>query len=242
MQPLFDRFLARLFHGPSPFLVRGSYALHHLWAPKRKINDLDLLYRGKDLIGSPAIAIWKELIRAAETDLKDGFTYKFITEPFVSESPYGPVFVIWVAACESGENFKIDIGVHPLLTPTKHLTIVSEEQLFAEKFSSYCLKKYNNKDASRDYVDLCLMAEKHTFDQKLQKVILEDLNLGGLFQVSSPLTLLQTYLPEQKWEGYYNELAGLFALQTSFRDSPTLLTSSITGRKQQEDLFPPQEL
>jgi hypothetical protein len=227
MKPVFDRFLARLFHGPSPFLVRGGYAIELLWAPKRTSHDLDLLFRGQEKNESPGIAIWRHLKKAAETDLKDGFTYRFITEPRVTDSIGGLIFVIWVTCIEMGKSYKIDIGTDFIPAPSSHLTIVPEEVLFAGKLLFYCWRKQRKDEtkAVQDYVDLCFMAEKHKFGKNLNDVILKKLAWARHFQVNDPSTLLKAYPPDSMWEKSYQRLANQMEIKTSFNESLTLLTS-----------------
>lgn len=183
-QVAFDRMLCRLFNDrPSPWALKGGYAMELRMAAARTTRDVDLAVvenirgGGRTLRGR----LLDMLQTAAEIDLHDYFIF-LIGEPVmdIAAAPYGGGRYPVEARMDGRTfaRFHIDVGIgdariEPLEQikgrdwlvfagiPGTPFPAISREQQFAEKFHAYTLPRAGIENTRvRDLVDLTLLIRR----------------------------------------------------------------------------------
>ncbi len=194
-QVAFDRLLARLFHiEPSPWVLKGGYAMELRVSHPRATKDVDLAMRTGffETLPSedPNMTILKELRTRGSEDLNDFFIFQ-ISEPIMGleAAPYGGARFS-VEALVDGRlfsKFHLDVGLgDDLIEPvdivigedwldfadlhTKGIPALSVNQQFAEKLHTYTLPREGRKNSRvKDLVDMTLLLRSGKL--KKEKVI-----------------------------------------------------------------------
>jgi hypothetical protein len=183
-QVAFDRMLARLFHqDPSPWALKGGYAMELRIKSARATRDIDLTLRSMRGIPSDKKkrnVFYQDKLQAdVDRDLGDFFVF-LIGEPEkdLDAAPYGgsrfPVRVEMDG--RSFIKFHLDLGVgdfpmEPLEKTTSRDWLgfagipavtawaISKEQQFAEKLHAYTRPRTRPNSRTRDLIDLALLIE-----------------------------------------------------------------------------------
>jgi hypothetical protein len=183
----FDRFLARLFHGPehAPWVVKGGYGLevrYGMEARTTKDIDLSLAHRERNSREPPLdpVALQEQLQAAAEANLDDFFSFAVgRANEDLRGAPGGGFGFPLVAYLDERAymSFSVDIVVgEPLVAepewhsgedllafagiPPARFRTVSIQQHFAEKVHAYVRPRASASTRVKDLVDLVLIAER----------------------------------------------------------------------------------
>jgi predicted nucleotidyltransferase component of viral defense system len=182
-QVAFDRLLARLFFGHSPWVLKGGYAMELRMVNSRATRDIDLTLK-KKLAGSLGDAeqnnVILELLREKyDADLSDFFVFRIETASLdLTNAPYGGGRFPVIARMDGRTfaKFHLDVGLgdvvlEPLdvisgrdwlafagISPPQ-LAALSKEQQFAEKLHAYTLKRERLNSRVRDLVDMVLLID-----------------------------------------------------------------------------------
>ena len=172
-QVAFDRLLARLFLSkPSPWVLKGGYAMQLRTLNARATKDIDLAMREAKLLSNDEEeqneAILKTLRSKASLDLNDFFTFT-VSGPTknLEAAPYGGARFHIEARMDDRpfEKFQLDIGVgdvwiEPLETiaardwlgfagiESSPVILIPIEQQFAEKIHAYTLPRGERKNST----------------------------------------------------------------------------------------------
>lgn len=192
-QVAFDRLLCRIFHeASSPWILKGGYAMELRLTMARTTRDIDLALRGRtksDFSDKKQRHLMLDLLQqAAGLDLSDRFTF-VIGEPIadLDGAPYGG-FRYPVESRMAGRlfvRFHLDAGLGDVvIEPLEQVassdwlkfadiapgsfTVISREQLFAEKYHAYTLSRGKNieNSRSRDLVDMVLLIKEGRLNQE----------------------------------------------------------------------------
>jgi hypothetical protein len=222
-----DRLLCRLFHAtPSPWALKGGYAMELRLATARTTRDVDLAVLQKISGGKKALnnRLLEMLQTAAAVDLRDFFIF-LIGEPLmdIEAAPYGGGRFPVEARMDGRTfaKFHIDAGVgdaviEPLENvkgrdwldfagiPASAFPAISREQQFAEKFHAYTLpRKHGENTRVRDLVDMLLLIRKGRLNRaRTRDALKQTFNHRGthpLPKVVSP--------PPASWEKPFAALA-----------------------------------
>ena len=195
-QVAFDRLLVRLFHiEPSPWVLKGGYAMELRVSHPRATKDVDLAVRTGFFEIPPFdevqnMTILKELRTRGSKDLNDFFIFQ-ISEPIMNleATPYGGARFS-VEALVDGRlfsKFHLDVGLgDDLIEPvdivigedwlsfaglhTKGIPALSVNQQFAEKLHAYTLPRGGRRNSRvKDLVDMTLLLKSGKL--KKEKVI-----------------------------------------------------------------------
>jgi len=185
-QVAFDRLLCRIFHEvSSPWILKGGYAMELRLTIARTTRDIDLSFR-RTKPGSSAKdqgSLMLDLLQqAAELDLGDRFIF-IVGEPMadLDGAPYGG-FRYPVESRMAGRlfvRFHLDAGMGDVvIEPLEQVaapdwlkfagiapgsfTVITREQIFAEKYHAYTLPRGENieNSRSRDLVDMVLLIKE----------------------------------------------------------------------------------
>lgn len=237
----FDRFLLRLFHQePSPWILKGGYAMELRVSHPRATKDIDLALKEQSLTSSdPEIqnkAILKELRIHAEIDLGDFFTF-LVSEPIMDldAAPYGGArfFVEAQADGRRFARFNLDVGVGDVLVeepeiicgedwlefaglPTKGIPALSVNQQFAEKIHAYTLPRGDRPNSRvKDLVDMLLLMRSQKLDEdKLKEAIERTFKRRKTHDVPQELDP-----PPENWEKPFLKLARDCELSLEINDA-----------------------
>jgi len=178
-QVAFDRFLARLFKGESPWVLKGGYALEIHLKESRTTRDIDLAWQEAfhKRNGSPNEIVLEALQDAAAIDLGDFFVFT-VGEPTqdIETAPYGGARFPISARMDNRlfVTFHVDMGLGDVIItppenakgkdwlhfagipPAKFKTI-PKEQHFAEKLHAYTQPRQNPNSRVRDLIDMVLL-------------------------------------------------------------------------------------
>ncbi len=194
-QIAFDRLLARLFHiEPSPWVLKGGYAMELRVSHPRATKDIDLAVRTGFFEAPPSeslnMTILKELRTRGSEDLNDFFIFQ-ISDPIMDleAAPYGGARFS-VEALVDGRLFSklhLDVGLgDDLIEPvdivigedwlgfaglhTKGIPTLSVNQQFAEKLHAYTLPRGGRRNSRvKDLIDMTLLLRSGKL--KKEKVI-----------------------------------------------------------------------
>lgn len=216
----FDRYLARLKQSyPNQWYLKGGYALQlRLGSRARTTVDVDILmYSQKD-------SLYDILLKAANTDLGDWFTYEIEQPDRNPLNDFGG-FRINISAFLDGrrfERFHLDVGIDDRIIGGFE-TIFNEDYLgfadikpiayecytiaqhFAEKLHAYT-RVFNNSGSSRvkDLVDMYLITEMENIDSSsFVNAIKETFEHRATHLIPEQLPT-----PPRDWERPFTKLAG----------------------------------
>ncbi len=192
LQVAFDRLLARLFlQDPSPWILKGGYAMQLRILHARATKDIDLSLRDMKLLSSSVSdqneAIFESLREKLALDLSDYFIFSVGAATMDLEAaPYGgarfPIEIRMDGRIFS--KFSLDIGVgdavtEPLETitardwlgfadiPSTPVLAISREQQFAEKLHAYTLPRDGRLNTRvKDLIDMVLLVDSEKLDAK----------------------------------------------------------------------------
>jgi hypothetical protein len=235
-QVSFDRFLARLFTlSPSPWVLKGGYAMQLRLDSARATKDVDLAVRDGKLFSPDAEkqneAILEIISERAELDLGDFFTF-VITGPIkdLDAAPYGGarfhiesriddrtfdkfhldigIGDIWIEPFDQVESldFLDFAGINDQTFPT-----ITKEQQFAEKFHAYTLPRTGEIKNSRvkDLVDMILLINTQDLDAvKLKSATEETFKRRATHDIP-----MQIPTPPMNWIGPFAQLANEVKLE-----------------------------
>lgn len=192
-----DRLLARIFsQEPSPFFLKGGYAMELRIAEARATKDMDLtcfkwLRDAKEPVNE---LILQELQTLARVNLNDYFTYQIgLSQSDIENAPYGGSRHSVLAIIDNRPfvEFHLDVGGDILIKSIEKIRgtdwlefcgiapptilMISIEQQFAEKLHSYTLPREQINTRSKDLIDLILLLESkdpapEIYYQALQRV------------------------------------------------------------------------
>ena len=193
----FDRLLARIFSKErSSFFLKGGYAMELRIARARATKDMDLTYLGRisDSKEPMSELIMQELQTLARVNLNDHFIYQ-IGQPQsdIENAPYGGSrhIISTVVANRPFIKFDLDVGADFLIDQTEKfqgtnwlefcdiaapiISMISEEQQFAEKLHSYTLPRDRINTRTKDLVDMLLLIKLNNkmpqrFQHSLERV------------------------------------------------------------------------
>jgi len=176
----FDRFLARLFRRPMPYLVaKGGYVMELRLAHARTTKDIDFSFSSQLLGGknSDPVELQRFLQDAADIDMADFFEFVVGGSTLdLENAPYGgfrfPIearmdgrrFVRFSVDFAAGDcwfqphqtiethNWLVFAGIAPVMVP-----VISFEQQFAEKLHSYTQPRERENSRVKDLVDMVLI-------------------------------------------------------------------------------------
>ncbi|MES2273778.1 MAG: nucleotidyl transferase AbiEii/AbiGii toxin family protein [Chlamydiota bacterium] len=193
----FDRLLARIFtQDPSPFFLKGGYAMELRVTRARATKDMDLtcLKRGNNAKEPISELILQELQLLARVNLNDHFIYQ-IGQPQsdIENAPYGGSRHSVLAVIDNRPfvEFHLDVGGDFLIDQVEKIPgtnwlnfcgiaaptilMISVEQQFAEKLHSYTLPREQINTRTKDLIDLILLLNPknrapEVFQYALQRV------------------------------------------------------------------------
>lgn len=229
----FDRFLARIFNGQSPFFLKGGYSMELRIANARATKDMDLTCFKRGIKEPMSEWIWQELQMLARIDLNDYFVFQIgPPQQDMENAPYGGSrhsitikindrdFVKF--HLDVGGDFLVDdveevpgtdwlkfCGIAPPLIP-----MISVEQQFAEKLHSYTLPRTQINTRSKDLIDLILLLKhKNRLPEAFQ------LALKRVFKARNTHSL-PAILPDPPavWEGPFSRMAVECGIVESMHD------------------------
>ena len=176
----FNRFLARIFAGkPSPWVLKGGYAMELRLHNARATQDIDLGFRGAPVTGgeNQSDYIQRLLAKAAQANKGDFFSFEIggvqreLDGPLYGGARYpvralvdGRLFVAFHVDTAVGDYlpeevetvFEADLlrfaGVKPAEFP-----MLPREVQFAEKLHSYTMPRSVPNSRVRDLVDMALL-------------------------------------------------------------------------------------
>ena len=214
-QVAFDRLLIRLFSkDPSPWVLKGGYAMELRVSHPRATKDIDLALRDQALIAKNSetqnVMILKELRSLALSDLGDFFIFQ-IENPVMDiiATPHGGARFPVIAQMDGRifARFHLDVGVgDALIEPleiilgedwlgfaglhTKGIPALSIEQHFAEKIHAYTMPREGRFNSRvKDLIDLILLIRIRKLDNsKLKGAIKEVFNRRKIHQMPESLT------------------------------------------------------
>ncbi len=187
-QVAFDRLLARLFHrSPSPFALKGGYALELRIQTARATKDIDLTLRSTEILKEKKELgeFFRDLlIRDASIELNDHFSFLVGGQMLDLEAvPYGGArFPVESRIDErSFVKFHVDVAagdypIEPLETltsrdwlefaqiPSKDVVTIPKEQQFAEKLHAYTRPRTVANSRARDLIDIILLIDNQKLD------------------------------------------------------------------------------
>ena len=197
-QVAFDRLLLRLFSKtPSPWVLKGGYAMELRMKNPRATKDIDLTVKDKKLFSNDLTAQNSIILRAlrsfASIDLKDFFIFQIEDSIMELEGPvYGGVRFPVTAKVDGRifVRFHIDVGFDNILIEplesikgedwlgfaklhTKSIPVLSIEQHFAEKIHAYTLPRKGQLNSRvKDLIDMVLLIRtKRVKTKKLKESI-----------------------------------------------------------------------
>jgi len=194
-QVAFDRFLLRLFSKtPSPWVLKGGYAMELRIKKPRATKDIDLTIKDKKLFSHDLTKQNSMILRAlrsfATIDLKDFFIFQIEDSIMELEGPVYGGLRFPVTTQVDGRlfvRFQLDVGCdNILLEPlesikgedwlgfaklhTKSIPALSIEQHFAEKIHAYTLPRKGQLNSRvKDLIDLILLVRTKRIKIKKQK-------------------------------------------------------------------------
>lgn len=238
----FERLLARLFQAPSPWALKGGYAMELRFQQARTTRDIDLVVEEKHLVTAGhhdlSDAIYTHLIKALAKDLGDFFSFEVRRESLVLDDlNYIGVARFHIKA-NLGERlfaeFDVDLGAGDVrLWPFEELTSrnllsftgvtdcppfpsIPAEQHFAEKVHAYSLPRGKRTNTRiKDMIDMVLLAQKG----KMNNAKVADA-LHKTFERRNTHPLPEA-LPEppEAWADKFAELAAECKLGLSFEEA-----------------------
>jgi predicted nucleotidyltransferase component of viral defense system len=242
----FDRLLARMFQGSGEpqFLLKGGYAMELRFDKARATRDIDLTYleRFKN-IPEPDVSeeIFQELRDISQIDLKDFFVYRVgDAELDLDNAPYGGARFP-VSSIIDGRlfvRFQIDVGLDIVVNkvdnvkgsdwldfcdiPSPVMSMISEEQQFAEKIHAYTLPRGGRMNSRvKDLVDLLLLLHRRGFDLSACKEALH-----AVFRARGTHHLPNNLLPPpDQWEVHFQKMAFECGLDPNMSDAYTKVES-----------------
>jgi len=228
----FDRLLARLFSkSPSPWALKGGYAMEIWMKETRTTKDIDLAFRGKGELRAAekeALGIADPIRMAfqdfASSDLGDHFHF-FVGEAMgeIAGAPFGGSRYAVEARMDGRtfEKYHVDVAFNErLLEPLEEvrapdrlrfagiepptITLISKEQQFAEKLHAYTFPRHPFPNSRvKDLVDMALLIDRETLNMtKLREAIRITFNRPGSHD---PPILLPR--PPKEWEKIFSALA-----------------------------------
>ncbi|MCB1119259.1 MAG: nucleotidyl transferase AbiEii/AbiGii toxin family protein [Chlamydiia bacterium] len=224
----FDRLLARIFHNnrEAQFFLKGGYAMELRFDQARATRDIDLTYLERfTAIARSDITeeIFQTLRDLSQIDLNDFFVYRIGEAQLdLDNAPYGGARFP-VSSFVDGRlfvRFQIDIGLDILVShiekvkgndwleycgiPSPILSVITEEQQFAEKIHAYTLPRDGRVNSRvKDLTDLLLLLEKRKFDLASCKQVLQT-----VFRVRGTHPLPEKLLPPpDHWENIFQKMA-----------------------------------
>ena len=175
----FDRLLARIVsEDPSPFFLKGGYAMELRSSKARATKDIDLSFyrRVKNAKEPMGELMLHELQTLARINLNDHFIYQ-IGQPQsdIENAPYGGSrhSVLTIVDSRPFIEFHLDVGGDFLLDEIEKIPgtdwlefcgiaaplipMISVEQQFGEKLHSYTLPRDQINTRTKDLIDLILL-------------------------------------------------------------------------------------
>ncbi|MBF5059721.1 nucleotidyl transferase AbiEii/AbiGii toxin family protein [Candidatus Neptunochlamydia vexilliferae] len=240
----FERFLARLFATkPSPWVLKGGYALEVRFEISRATKDLDLGTRLKVMgsIEQKKETLLKELQRCAVLELDDHFTFQIGSPVKLIESAPGGGFRFSIRSIVAGRlfvAFALDVGMGDALTPPTeeikgdnllelygispaHFEAISLEQQFAEKIHAMTVKRGNRENSRvKDLVDVVLLIESGLNRKQVRQC------LENTFQCREKLPVPSSApTPPDSWQETFERLAADCGLDYGFKKACNILSS-----------------
>ena len=243
-QVAFDRLLLRLFSKtPSPWVLKGGYAMELRMKNPRATKDIDLTVKDKKLFSNDLTVQNSMILRAlrsfAAIDLKDFFIFQIEDSIMKLEGPIYGGARFPVTAKVDGRlfiRFHLDVGFdNILLEPlesikgedwlgfaklhTKSIPVLSIEQHFAEKIHAYTLPRKGQLNSRvKDLIDMLLLVRtKRIKTKKLKKVIKRIFEHRGSHKIPDKLQA-----PPTEWEMPFSVLAKdcllSITLENSFKE------------------------
>lgn len=224
----FDRLLARIFEGSdeSQFLLKGGYAMELRFDKARATRDIDLTYLERFKKNpEPDISeeIFQELRDISQIDMQDFFVYRIGEAQLdLDNAPYGGARFP-VSSLVDGRlfvRFQIDIGLDIVVNkidkvkgsdwldfcdiPSPVMSMITEEQQFAEKVHAYTLPRDGRMNSRvKDLIDLLLLLDRRGFDLRACKESLHTVfKVRGTHQLPGKLPT-----PPVQWENLFQKMA-----------------------------------
>lgn len=240
----FERFLARLFHiKPSPWVLKGGYALEVRFRLSRATKDLDLGTRLKisGSIEEQQSIVHNKLLKCATLDLEDYFIFQLGSSTKLIETAPSGGFRFTIRSMIAGRlfvAFPLDIGMGDILTPPieeiegdnlleiygippARFEVVSLEQQFAEKIHAMTVKRGERENSRvKDLVDALLLMKAGLNRMQVRHC------LENTFQCrdqSPPPSSAPT--PPLSWKKPFKELAIECGLDSDFDTALNSLSS-----------------
>ena len=228
-QVAFDRLLLRLFSKtPSPWVLKGGYAMELRMKNPRATKDIDLTVKDKKLFSNDLTVQNSMILRAlrsfAAIDLKDFFIFQIEDSIMELEGPVYGGARFPVTAKVDGRlfvRFHLDVGFdNILLEPlenikgedllgfaklhTKSIPTLSIEQHFAEKIHAYTLPRKGQLNSRvKDLIDMVLLVRtKRIKTKKLKEAINRIFEHRGSHKMPDKLKA-----PPIEWEMPFSVLA-----------------------------------
>lgn len=240
-QVAFDRLLLRLFSKtPSPWVLKGGYAMELRISNPRATKDIDLTVKDKTLFSDNLATQNSMILRAlrlfASVDLKDFFVFQIEDSIMELEGPvYGgarfPVIVQMDGRLFI--RFHLDVGVDNILIEplevikgedwlgfaglhTKGIPALSVEQHFAEKIHAYTLPRAGQFNSRvKDLVDMILLIRtKKIKTEKLKEAIEQIFDQRRSHKMTDKLQA-----PPIEWEVPFSVLAKDCLLSITLEDA-----------------------
>ena len=245
---VFERLLARLFQTPSPWALKGGYAMELRFQHARTTKDIDLVVEEKQQATSGprdlSDAMYEHLVKALARNLGDFFSFEVRRESLVLDDlSYIGVARFHVKAF-LGERlfseFDVDLGAGDVrLWPFEELTSrnllsfagvadcppfpsISAEQHFAEKVHAYSLPRGELTNTRiKDMIDMVLLIQKGSMDNAK---VLDALRKTFDRRNTHPLPV-KLPEPPKAWTYKFAEVAAECKLELDFKDAFRLVSN-----------------
>jgi hypothetical protein len=226
-----DRLLARIFsQEPSPFFLKGGYAMELRIADARATKDMDLTcFKWSETKKPVNEIILQELQTLARINLNDHFVYQIgLPQSDIENAPYGGSRHSVAAIIDNRPfvEFHLDVGGDILIDSIEKIRgtdwlgfcgiappiifMISVEQQFAEKLHSYTIPREQINTRSKDLIDLILLLESKNpvlegFQHALQRV----------FRTRKTHPLPE---PPESWQQPFAKMAAECSISESLKD------------------------
>ncbi len=231
----FERFLARLFSAkPSPWVLKGGYALEVRFEVARATKDLDLatLLKIAGTVDEQRIILLEKLQERAMLEAEDYFQFRVEpTARLIESAPYGG-FRFPIRSMIAGRlfvAFSLDIGFGDVVTPPieeiegsnwldfcgippARFEAISLEQQFAEKIHAMTVDRGERENSRvKDLVDVLLLIETGLDKQRVSASLKNTFRRRGEIPVPSH----PPNLPDS-WRQPFSQMAAECDLNSDF--------------------------
>lgn len=240
----FERFLARLFSvKPSPWVLKGGYALEVRFEVARATKDLDLgtLLKIAGTVEEQRVILLEKLQERAMLEAEDYFQFRVEpTARLIESAPYGG-FRFPIRSMIAGRlfvAFSLDIGFGDVVTPPieeiegsnwldfcgippARFEAISMEQQFAEKMHAMTVDRGERENSRvKDLVDVLLLIETGLDKQRVSASLKNTFRRRG----EMPIPSHPPKLPDS-WRQSFSQMAAECDLNPDFDAALSVLSA-----------------